>query len=154
MDAALPLFPELNSRLRGEQASSLERGAVTTTRKLDRVYRDRIVLVGDASGAVDAITGEGLCLSFRQAELLAECFVTGNLERYQREHRRLARGPALMAGLMLTLDWKSSLRQRVMRAFHADPRLFEHLLSMHVGKVSLRGLAANGLSLGWRMLGV
>jgi flavin-dependent dehydrogenase len=149
---ALPLFSELSSRLRGAEVTSLERGAVSATRKLRRVYRDRVVLVGDASGTVDATTGEGLCLSFRQAEVLADCFVTGSLERYEREHRQLANGPTLMARLMLTLDWKSAFRQRVMRAFRSDPRLFDRLLAVHEGEVPVTDLAANGLSLGWRML--
>src|SRR5258708_477018 len=103
LDAALPSFPEVTSRLRGAEVTSLERGAISATRKLERVYRDRVVLVGDASGAVDAITGDGLCLSFRQAEVLAECFVSSELERYQAEHRRFGRGPSLMARLLLGL---------------------------------------------------
>jgi menaquinone-9 beta-reductase len=152
LDRALPSFSELASRLRRAAVTSPERGAISATRKLERVYRDRVVLVGDASGAVDAITGEGLCLSFRQAELLAECFVTGSLERYQREHRALARGPALMAELMLAFNGKMALRQRAMRAFSSDPRLFGRLLALHVGDVSIADLAANGLSLGWRMI--
>jgi flavin-dependent dehydrogenase len=152
LDVALPFFPEMISRLRGREVTSLERGAISATRKLDRVYRDRVVLVGDASGAVDAITGDGLCLSFRQAQVLAECFVNGDLERYQVEHRQLGSGPAMMARLLLALDWKTDFRQRVMRAFASDPQLFDRVLTMHVGRVSPANLAVNGLSLGWRML--
>jgi len=59
---------------------SVEKGAVSLTRKLKRVYQGHIALVGDASGTVDAITGEGLCLSFRQAEVLAQGFAAGNLK--------------------------------------------------------------------------
>ena len=152
LDAALPAFPELVSRLSAAEPSTLERGAISSTRKLKRVYRGRVALVGDASGTVDAITGEGLCLSFRQATVLAECFAAGSLERYQEVHRELARRPALMARLMLTLDWKTSFRQRVMRAFGSDPRLFARMLAMHVGALSPVDFAANGLCLGWRVL--
>ncbi|MCU1303362.1 MAG: monooxygenase, FAD-binding [Candidatus Sulfotelmatobacter sp.] len=151
LDAALPAFPELASRLRDADPSSAERGATSSTRKLRQVYHGHVALVGDASGAVDSITGEGLCLTFRQAQVLAECFVAGDLRRYQHEHRKLARRPAMMARLMLTLDWKTSLRQRVMRAFNSDPRLFSRMLAMHVGALSPLDFAANGLSLGWRM---
>ena len=66
MDDALEEFPELCARLKDADLASSKRGAITVTRKLRRVYRDRTVLVGDASGGVDAITGEGLCLAFRQ----------------------------------------------------------------------------------------
>ena len=152
LDNALENFPELSSLLRRVEQTSVERGAISSTRKLRQVYRGQVALVGDASGAVDSITGEGLCLTFRQAQVLAQCFVEGNLRRYQREHRSLARRPAMMARLMLSLDWKVSLRQRVMRAFSADPRLFSHMLAMHVGALSPAKFAANGLSLGWKLL--
>lgn len=152
LDAALAAFPEVASRLRDAEQSSIERGAISSTRKLQHAYAGRVALVGDASGAVDAITGEGLCLAFRQAQVLAECFTQGDLRRYQREHRSLARRPFLMSRLMLALDWKTSLRQRVMRAFNADPRLFARMLAMHVDSLSPADSAANGLALGWRML--
>jgi flavin-dependent dehydrogenase len=152
LDAALTAFPELVSRLHGSDSSSLERGAISATCKLRRVYQGCVALVGDASGTVDAITGEGLCLSFRQAEVLAACLAAGNLERYQQVHQRLARRPALMARLMLALDWKTIFRQRVMRAFGSDQRLFSRMLAMHVGALSPVDFVSNGLSLGWRTL--
>jgi len=152
LDAALTAFPQLSSRLRGAAPTSVERGATSSTRKLQRIYQGRIALVGDASGAVDAITGEGLCLSFRQAEVLADCLLTGNLKHYQHAHRALARRPTFMARLMLALDWKISFRQRVMRAFDSDPSLFARMLAMHVGALSPVDVAATGLSLGRRVL--
>jgi flavin-dependent dehydrogenase len=152
LDSALNAFPEIISRLRAAQPSSLERGSITSTRKLRQVYQGRVALVGDASGAVDSITGEGLCLTFRQADVLADCLATGDLRRYQRHHTQLARRPAMMARLLLALDWKASFRQRVMRAFDADPNLFRRMVAMHVGALSPRHFAANGLSLGWQLL--
>ena len=152
LDAALSAFPEITARLRGAQPTSPERGAISVTRKLRRVYRGHVALIGDASGAVDAITGEGLCLAFRQAEVLAGSFSENNLERYQQAHRKLARRPALMAQLMLALDWKTSLRRQVMRAFGSDPHLFSRMLAMHVGALLPANLVADGLALGWRAL--
>ncbi len=58
----------------------------------------------------------------------------------------------MMARLMLALDWKTSFRQRAMRAFNADPRIFNRMLAMHVGELSPVDFAANGLSLGWQLL--
>ena len=52
-------------------------GAVTGTRRLARVYRDKVALIGDASGGVDAITGAGLCLAFQQAEPLGKALASG-----------------------------------------------------------------------------
>jgi flavin-dependent dehydrogenase len=153
LDAALEAFPELMARLRAAKPSSAERGAISSTRKLRRIYKDRVCLVGDASGSVDAITGEGLHLAFCQANLLADCLRDNDLARYQREHRDMTTRPALMASLLLALDWKSSFRQHVMRAFGSDPRLFTRMLALHVRTSSTPlDFAGAGLSLGWRML--
>jgi flavin-dependent dehydrogenase len=152
LDAAIAEFPEVASRLEGLERTSSERGAVSATRKLRRVYRERTALLGDASGSVDAITGEGLCLSFRQAILLSECFAAGNLNRYQARHRSLARRPALMSWLMLTLEHGDSFRQRVMQAFATEPQTFARMLALHVGVLTPFALAGIGLSLGWNLL--
>ena len=152
LDAALAQFPGLAARLQHAEHASSERGAITVSRQLRRVYRGRTVLVGDASGGVDAITGEGLCLAFRQAALLADCLVDGDLAHYQAEHRRLIRRPALMARLMLRMGKHERLRRRTMQVFESSPRLFAGMLAMHVGDGSARDYIANGISMGWRLL--
>lgn len=154
LDEALTEFPEVVSKLRGAPHGSIERGAVSVTRKLARVTNSRVALIGDASGGVDAITGEGLCLAFKQAELLADAIVAGDLRAYQRGHRVLARRPAMMADLMLLLEHRHELRERVMRAAQIEPRLFARMLATHVGAVSMLDLAGNGLALGWKLLTV
>ena len=133
LGAAMPHFPELARRLQGAAIAGEERGAVTATRRLRRVYRERTVLIGDASGSVDAITGEGMSLGFRQALALADALTTDDLSRYQDEHRRMARRPALMAQLMLLLDRFPSARPHVLRLFAAEPVIFERLLAVHAG---------------------
>jgi flavin-dependent dehydrogenase len=101
---------------------------------------------------VDAITGEGLCLAFRQAALLGESLASGNLARYQESHRRLMRRPALMARMMLFMAEHSHLRRRTMQVFQSSPRSFAGMLAMHVGAGSTRDHIANGIALGWEML--
>jgi flavin-dependent dehydrogenase len=133
LDAAMPLFPDLARRLQGAPALSEERGSVTVTRRLKRIYRGRTVLIGDASGSVDAITGEGMGLAFRQALALSDALVADNLEQYQAAHRRLARRPACMAQLMLILDRFPHLRPWVLKLFALQPVIFERLLAVHVG---------------------
>jgi menaquinone-9 beta-reductase len=134
IDDALGEFPELSARLENAEPASSERGAITVTRRLRRVYRGQTVLVGDASGGVDAITGEGLCLGFRQATLLGDCLASGDLARYQKGHRALLRRPVLMARMMLFMAKHSHLRQRTMQVFQTSPRSFAGMLAMHVGE--------------------
>lgn len=133
LDQALPLHPELFARLKSAVVTTTERGAVSATRRLARVYRDRVMLVGDASGSVDAITGEGLRLGFEQGMALAQALAVNDLQSYAAAHRRLARRPAFMAGLMLTLDHSAWLRRRVLRVLSSEPRIFATQLAMHMG---------------------
>jgi len=152
LDDALSSFPEMKRRLQGAEHSSTERGGVSMTRRFARVYKDRIALIGDASGSVDAITGEGLSLAFSQANLLGACLAAGNLAAYQSGHRKIARRPAIMSHLMLLLDRHRLIRSRVIRAFAAEPKIFAHMLATHVGEVSPLHLAANSLALGWKLV--
>jgi len=108
--------------------------------------------VGDASGGVDAITGEGICLGFRQAALLGDCLASGDFARYQMGHRTLMRRPALMARMMLLMAKHNHLRQRTMRVFQSSPQFFAGMLAMHVGQGSARDHISNGIALGWELL--
>ena len=101
--------------------------------RLDAVTKGSVALLGDASGTVDAITGEGLHLAFRQADALTEAFAAGDLTRYGAAHRRLQRMPQLMARLLLLLDGKQRLRRAAFRSLAAAPSLFNGLLAFHVG---------------------
>lgn len=149
---ALAEFPELCGRVENAEHSSTERGAITATRTLRRVYCGGVVLVGDASGGVDAITGEGLCLAFRQSALLGECLANGDLARYQKYHRVFLRRPALMARLMLFMAKHQHLRNRTMQVFQSSPRSFARMLAMHVGEGSAGDCISNGIALGWDLL--
>ena len=152
LDDGLGEFPELCARLENAELNSGERGAITITRRLRRVYRGRTVLVGDASGGVDAITGEGLCVTFRQAALLGDCLASGDLARYQKGHRTLMRRPALMSRMMLFMARHPYLRRRTIQVFHSSPRHFAGMLAMHVGEGSVRHHISNGIALGWGLL--
>jgi flavin-dependent dehydrogenase len=149
---AWPEYPELADRLMGAELSSAERGGITAAYSLDRVYKQNVVLTGDASGGVDAITGEGLGLSFRQAIALSEALRTGELEHYQVEHRKIARRPLLMSRALLFLDRSAQLRRRVFRKFERDPELFASLLAMHAGENSLSDTMVATARVGWQFL--
>lgn len=147
-------FPQLAKRLSAAQGiMGSERGAVTMTRRLPRVFEGNVVLIGDASGSVDAITGEGLCLGFRQALALGDALEAGDLRAYAAAHRRLARQPAMISRLMLLLDGRTRLRERAIRALASDGDLFARLLAIHAGaSSSAQQWASAGAMLGWRFV--
>lgn len=152
-DAALPAFPALTGRLRGVTPERDYLGSLTTTRKFAAVQSLNVALVGEASGSVDAVTGEGLSMAFREAQALAEAMQTGDLRGYESAHRAIARVPRLMSSLMLRMDRHPVLRRRVLRALSNDPACFAQMLAIHTGAASLGDFDMQlGFKLGWNLL--
>jgi menaquinone-9 beta-reductase len=142
LNEILNSIPLLRDKLRDATPTSSERGCVTLTRRLHRVTRNNVALIGDASGSADAITGEGLGLAFRQALLLADSLATANhahasLNLYESRHAAILALPRRMAALLLLLDRHPRLRNRTLQAFATHPALFRELLAVHVGEKSL-----------------
>jgi len=152
VDAFFASCPQLAARLAGAEISSRERGAVTLMHALHSVYAGNVALVGDASGGVDAITGEGLRLAFRQAIELAEALRFNDMPSYARAHRNLARKPVLMGSLLLNLGRNEQLRARAFRMLANQPPLFVDMLAVHSGNADWKDLLAAGTQLGWRFL--
>ncbi len=152
-DSGLKQFPELSEHLEGAARSTSVRGSLTVSRRLKSVVKRNVALIGEASGSVDAITGEGLAMAFRQALALASAIKRDDLSSYERAHREIISLPGFMARSMLLLDSRPWLRRRTLRAFAREPRLFEKLLAVHVGELRLASLGASGLAnLGWHVM--
>ena len=135
VEEALEVFPELRERVGDSARTTMERGGISATRRLWVVTQGSVALVGDASGSVDAITGEGLGLAFRQALALADAMVAGNLDLYETAHRRLARRPTFMADLLLLLDGRAGLQDRALHYLARHRQVFRFLLAWHVGQI-------------------
>jgi flavin-dependent dehydrogenase len=151
-DRVLAELPTLQEKLAGAELASRERGAVTVMHRLRRVARGNVGLVGDASGGVDAITGEGLRLAFRQSAALADAMEANDLREYQLAHRELQRRPLQMGKLMLELGRREVLRERVMRAMSDRQDLFARMLAIQQGRATSREIVAASARLGWQLL--
>ncbi len=127
------VFPKLGARLAGAERLEGARGAISMSSRLAAVTKGNVALLGDASGTVDAITGEGMHLAFRQAAALAEALAAGDLSTYAAAHRRFQKMPQLMARLLLLLDGNESMRRAAFRTLAAVPSLFNGMLAFHVG---------------------
>jgi 2-polyprenyl-6-methoxyphenol hydroxylase-like FAD-dependent oxidoreductase len=143
---ALGEFAELARQIRGAVTVSPEMGALSVSRVLRNVQRGNVVLVGDASGSVDAITGEGICLGFKQALALARAFDAGDIQTYQRQHRSLMKPTQTMAAFMLLLERNGQIQSRALAGLAGQPEVFESLLAIHVGASRFRDLYS------WRLL--
>jgi flavin-dependent dehydrogenase len=152
-DAEVRRISSLRETLAGAHAVTTVRGGLSLSQRLRRVYRGNVALVGDASGSVDAITGEGLALSFRHALALADATVADDLSRYQRAHRSIQLLPQFMRRAMLLMDKSAVLRRRTLAAFQEEPALFERMLSVHVGEIPITHFGAGTLArFGWSLV--
>ena len=138
-------FPSLSRRLAGAEPISPVRGAITMSARLTRATRGRIALVGDASGSVDAVTGEGLSLAFSQAAALAGAMGADDLRAYETCHRDLAWRPRLMAQVLLLMSGRDTLRRWALRGLATWPAVFERLLAFHLGDDELTGVTPQAI---------
>lgn len=152
IDSFLKDCPQLAERLDGAEISSRERGAATLMHALHAVHAGNVALIGDASGGVDAITGEGLRLAFRQAIELAEAMRFNDMASYARAHRNLARKPVLVGSLLLNLGRNTQLRHRAFRVLANRPPVFASMLAVHSGDAAWKSFLSAGAQLGWRFL--
>lgn len=149
----LASLPALRERLQGADKLDRERGALITTRRLRHVATRNIALVGDASGSIDALTGEGLALGFRQSLLLADAVERSDLSLYDQGHPQIMRLSHKMSRVLLLMDRWQLLRARALRAMAREPRLFSELLKVHLGDEPLKEfLLRHAPELGLRIL--
>lgn len=133
VERALASAPELAERFAHARPCSAERGEMTALRTLRRVTCENVALTGDASGTLDAISGQGLALAVQQARCLADALEGGGLSSYHAAHRKIMRTPSRMTQLLLWMCRNPRIRRRILRLFSARPRLFEKMLAVHTG---------------------
>jgi len=150
---AIARFPGLKHKLTAAPVYTTVKGAVTVSRHFPAVTTARVALIGEASGSVDALTGEGLAMCFRQAVALGRALASDDLSGYEREHRKIMRLPQVMGRAMLLMDRNPWIRTHSLRALSARPQIFDRMLSVHVGAVPLTKFGfGTALNLGWQML--
>lgn len=116
-------FPELRDRVSGK-AHGPDRAAGPLWQGARARAAGRVLLVGDAAGYIDALTGEGMGLAFGAAEALVNCVVRERPGDYDRQWRRLTRRyRALTVGLVRAAA-HPALRSRIVPAAVALPRVF------------------------------
>ena len=131
---ALPDFPDVAKRIAGAARTSGMRGAVTKTRSLREVIRGNVAVLGDASGSVDAVTGEGLLNALQQAHALAGAIAAGKPKSYAAAHRQISKGPQRMARLLLLLDRSPWLERVFVATMARRPESFAALLRVHLAE--------------------
>lgn len=116
-------FPALRDRVHGH-AHGPDRAAGPLRQKARRRNAGRVLLVGDAAGYIDALTGEGMGLAFGAAELLVNCVVAERPSDYDRQWRHLTRRYRLLTAALVGAAAHARIRSRIVPAANAVPRVF------------------------------
>lgn len=109
-----------------------------------------IVLLGDAAGSPDPITGSGMTQALLSSELLARELGEGfpadeaGLRRFETRRRAMFRDARRLTRLILALAQRPRLARLAFRLLRAQPELFSRLLSVCGGAQPLfgRGISA------------
>ncbi|WP_210443402.1 NAD(P)/FAD-dependent oxidoreductase [Nocardioides sp. SYSU D00065] len=115
-------FPVLQERLTGPRTRVM--GAGPLRQRASARVRGRVLLVGDAAGYVDALTGEGIALGLAQARAAVACVAAGRPERYDALARRLGMRHDLLTHLLLRVTAHQPVRRRLVPAATRLPWLF------------------------------
>jgi flavin-dependent dehydrogenase len=131
-DDQLAAFPALRERIDGAEPASTVRGAGPLRQDVRRRVAGRVLLVGDAAGYVDALTGEGIAVAVASSRVLVQCLVAGDPQRYEREWRRVSRPYRVLTGGLLAAR-RSVLARGVVPAAAAAPWVFGRVVDRLAG---------------------
>lgn len=122
-DELLSGFPELAERLPGPATSP--RGAGPLRQRARTPVAGRVLLVGDASGYVDALTGEGISVGLAAAKALVFCVRIGRPDRYRKEWLRVSRRYRWITHSMLFAARRQHVRPLIVPAAARLPKVFD-----------------------------
>ncbi|WP_205629275.1 NAD(P)/FAD-dependent oxidoreductase [Jiangella muralis] len=122
-DAHLDAFPELRERIAGRPMTTVRGAGPLRQRSLHRVA-GRTLLVGDAAGYVDALTGEGVALGMAQARAAVAAIVADTPARYELAWRRLTWRYEVITRALVGATSTTIGRRALVPFAAALPRLF------------------------------
>jgi flavin-dependent dehydrogenase len=123
-DAWLASFPALATSLRGAEPTTRVLGAGPLEQNVGRRSVGRVLLVGDAAGYVDALTGEGIALGVATASAAVECVATGRPDRYEQMWRDATRRYRMLTRAVLFAAQHEPLRTAVVPAARLLPPVY------------------------------
>ena len=127
-DQHLDEFPALTQRVHGHPHGP-DRAAGPLRQKVRSRAAGRVLLVGDAAGYVDALTGEGLGIALSAAELLVGCVVAERPGNYDRQWRAMSRRYRLLTAAVLRASTHPVVRSRIVPAAAALPTIFTGIVN-------------------------
>jgi flavin-dependent dehydrogenase len=131
--AHLRQFPRLLDRL-GSPVASRVRGAGPLRQRAAARRAGRVLLVGDAAGYVDALTGEGLAVAVASARVLADCLAEDRPQDYEAAWRRESRRSRVLTETLLWAAGRPAVRSALVPSARRLPAVFGTVVNLLAGQ--------------------
>jgi flavin-dependent dehydrogenase len=128
-DSHLDAFPALKRRLQGAQPASAVMGAGPLRQRVHTRTAGRVLLVGDAAGYVDALTGEGIAVALRTSAELVDCIRADRPQDYDAAWRRVSWECRLLTASLLWARNRPLLAPRIVPAAAALPGVYRTIVN-------------------------
>lgn len=124
-------IPELRARTSHIEMTTPVLAAAPLGLRVPRVVDRQLLLIGDAAGAPDPITGDGMAMAFASVKPAADAIIDGDLERYQRVRLEMGRTSDRLGRLLLRM---ARVDGRAARALLGRPSLVPTLLDVAIAR--------------------
>jgi flavin-dependent dehydrogenase len=132
-DEQLRAFPALRARLAGARPVTDVRGAGPLRQRAVGRAVGRVLLVGDAAGYVDALTGEGIAVSLAAARELVTCVLVNRPDRYDEAWRRVSRRSRLITSGLLWARRRPGVARSIVPVAQRLPGVFQAAVDQLAG---------------------
>ena len=119
----LSWFPRLARRLEGA-GRGRARGCGPLRQVVSRRVAGRVLLVGDAAGYEDALTGEGISLAVKQAAAVVDAIVNDAPSSYEAAWQRVTRDYRLLTRALVLASTPAAARRAIVPACALLPTVF------------------------------
>lgn len=122
-------LPDLERRLKAAEPASKLRGAGPLRQNVKARISGRTMLVGDASGYVDALTGEGMRVGFEEGRAAVQSIIADSPSAYDANWNQITRSYRILAGGLLWASSNRVIRPLITPAASALPSVFRRIVN-------------------------
>ncbi|GAA3127060.1 NAD(P)/FAD-dependent oxidoreductase [Kribbella aluminosa] len=128
-DSHLDAFPALKRRLRNARPATAVLGAGPLRQHVRSRTAGRVLLVGDAAGYVDALTGEGIAVALRTSAELVDCIRADRPQDYDAAYRRVSWECRLLTASLLWARNRRLLAPHIVPAAARLPAVYRTIVN-------------------------
>lgn len=129
-EALLARFPNLRDRLAAGTPSTPVRGAGPFEHRVKKHVVQNVLLIGDAAGYLDPLTGEGVALGAATAEAAIAALRANDPASYEARYHTITRRYFALTSALLTVVRHPKLHRPLIKAARALPSIFDATLGV------------------------